>query len=84
MTRCDPREHAVCLGQGLEREDARVRVEAGGEQGELAAIGADVDHARKVPPGQGARVLDRRGDAVAQAGTKAAIGHHAQQLWRAP
>ena len=84
MTRCDAREHGVWPGQRLEREDPRLRIEAGREYRELAAIGADVDHAREVPPRKGAGMLDGRGDAVAQPGAKPSIGHEAQQLPRAP
>ena len=83
MTRCDAREHGVWPGQRLEREDPRLRKDAGREHRELAAIGADVDHAREVPPGKGAGMLDGRGDAVAQPGAKPSIGHEAQQLPRA-
>ena len=83
MSRCDPREHGVRRGQRLEREDPRLRVQSGGKQRELAAIGADIDHARKIPPGEGAHVFDGRGDAVAQPGTKAAVGYELQQLARA-
>lgn len=59
-----------------------MRPQAGSEQGELAAIGADLDDAREVPAGECARVLVGCGDAVAQAGTKAVIGGQAQQLAR--
>jgi hypothetical protein len=83
-TRHDPREHRIWPGQWLDHEDPRLRVQTGGEQRELGRDWADVDHARKLPPGEGARVLDARGDAVAQPGTKAALGHEAQPLVRAP
>ena len=43
----------------------------------------DVDHAREVPSGEGAGMLEGRGDAVAQPGAKPSIGHEAQQFPRA-
>jgi hypothetical protein len=78
----DAREHCIRLRQGLEGEDLRLRPQAGGKQRELATIGANIDHAREVASAERARVLDGGGDAVAQAGTKTAIGHEAQQLAR--
>lgn len=80
----DAREHGVWVGQRLEREDPRAWIEAGRKHRELAAIGADVDHAREVAPRERAGMLDGRGDAVAQARTKPAIGDQMQQLPRAP
>jgi hypothetical protein len=80
VPRRDPAEDGVRPRQRLEREDPRLRIQPGTEQGELAAVGADVDHAREVAPGQRRLVLDGRGHAMAQARAKAAVEQQAREL----